>query len=71
MTPEQRPCTCHPDYRPPVCQRRYAASECREFYRLFGGRCDDLITGPPVNTHCVRKRGHEGFHSSLMTDRDQ
>lgn len=22
------PCTCHPDDRPPVCQRRYAAGEC-------------------------------------------
>lgn len=24
-----RPCTCHPDDRPPTCQRRYAAHECR------------------------------------------
>lgn len=26
---EPAPCTCHPDDRPPVCQRRYAAGECR------------------------------------------
>lgn len=33
-----RPCTCHPDERPPVCQYRYALSDCwksserQEFY---------------------------------------
>ena len=24
-----RPCTCHPDDRPPVCHHRYATSECQ------------------------------------------
>lgn len=27
-----RICTCNPDDRPPVCQMRYAASECMEAY---------------------------------------
>lgn len=27
-----KPCTCHPGERPPICQRRYAASECRQSF---------------------------------------
>lgn len=27
-----KPCTCHPDDRPPVCQHRYALQECRDTY---------------------------------------
>src|ERR1700722_5355364 len=30
---DQRPCTCHPDDRPPVCQHRYGARECQDAYR--------------------------------------
>lgn len=30
---QSRPCTCHPDDRPPVCMHRYAANECIETYR--------------------------------------
>lgn len=26
---EARPCTCHPEDRPTICQRQYAASECQ------------------------------------------
>lgn len=30
-TDKSRPCTCHPDDKPPVpCAHRYALSECRE-----------------------------------------
>lgn len=31
----QRTCTCHPDDRPPVCQRRYGAHECQDAWRAF------------------------------------
>lgn len=27
--PRKPPCTCHPDDRPPVCPRLYAASVCK------------------------------------------
>jgi hypothetical protein len=30
---EARPCTCHVDDRPPVCQRRYETSACQQTYR--------------------------------------
>ena len=31
-TVETRPCTCHPDDRPPFCQQKYAASECQQAF---------------------------------------
>jgi len=27
--PDPRPCTCHPDDRPPSCPRKYALTHCR------------------------------------------
>lgn len=29
----RRSCTCHPDERPPVCQQKYAFSECMAIFR--------------------------------------
>jgi len=31
----QRVCTCHPTDRPPICQHRYAATECQDAYRAY------------------------------------
>ena len=40
---EPRSCTCHPDERPPVCQHRYAFSECKAAYegRPYGEKVSD------------------------------
>jgi hypothetical protein len=40
-----RACTCHPDDRPPICQHRYAASECKAAYEWLG---QDLWLGAEI-----------------------
>lgn len=38
---KDRPCTCHPDERPAICQRRYALSECQAADRIEAARLSD------------------------------
>lgn len=38
MTEDQRPCTCHPGDRPPICQHRYGARDCQDAYRAYAAR---------------------------------
>lgn len=46
MSTEARTCTCHPDDQPPVCQRRYAASECQKAYWIAVG--EEMARGKTV-----------------------
>jgi hypothetical protein len=77
ITPYPADCTCHPDDRPPICLRRFAASECVAAYRarypeiadMWADEGEPLAVPPPPNIGGEGHPDYQGPHYATAHDR--
>jgi hypothetical protein len=77
ITPYPADCTCHPDDRPPICLRRFAASECVAAYRarypeiadMWADEGEPLAVPPPPNIGGEGHPDYQGPHYASAHDR--
>jgi hypothetical protein len=77
ITPYPADCTCHPDDRPAICQRRFAASECVAAYRerypeiaaMWADEGEPLAVPPPPNIGGEGHPDYQGPHYAVPHDR--
>lgn len=77
ITPYPADCTCHPDDRPAICQRLFAASACVAAYRerypeiaaMWADEGEPLAVPPPPNIGGEGHPDYQGPHYAVPHDR--